>query len=193
MYIIADCTVVYAFIFEGDKVELQRLDCSSSPPTLTHTIKIKPNVHVSGPQGMCCVKEGRKTSIVTGQLLTGLTAYDTQTGEVKWTIAGCLEDGKICPKLCPPKGALTLTDRNVFNLTAITTDGQGHIFASDLFNKCIHMFSSSSGEYMGNLSVKGRCLNNSESRRMQWCEKTAALIVSFKEGDSTKIAWVSVQ
>ena len=178
--------------FEDDKVELEKLDCCSSPPTVTHTIKISPYVHVPGPHGMCCVEEGNKTLIVTSQLLTGLTAYNTQTGEIEWTIAGCLEDGKICPKLRPPKRGLTLTDHNVLNFTAVTTDGQGHIFTSDLFNKCIHMFSSS-GEYMGDLSVKGHNLNNNKPRRIQWCQKTAALIVSFKEDDSAKVAWVSVK
>ena len=80
--------------FEGDKVELEKLECSSSPPTVTHKIKISPYVRVPGPQGMCCVEEGNRTLIVTSQLFIGLTAYNTQTGEIEWTIAGYLEDGK---------------------------------------------------------------------------------------------------
>ena len=165
----------------------------SLPPEPIQIPKYKININGNGSLDMCFVEDGDKMLLIVAQPATGLIAYNAKTGKVQWAVTGRLKDEKIWPKLPDRKvGGFTLIDGNMLVFTAVTTDDQGHIFASDLFNECVHVFSVD-GRYLDVLLGKGPGPNIRKPRKVRWCKNTSLLVVSQKKGQSEMITFVKVK
>ena len=162
------------WLFGSDTIELIQLDCSFSPPRIKATTEISrfPRRLCTDKrtEDMCFMNNGDKALVVVSTKLAGLTAYNTETGQVEWKLNGCFKDETFHPVASPwpnVKG-------NWF--TGVAVDGRGHIFVSDVLNLCIHVLDSS-GTHL--LSLDERyCRNCPILKKVQWCEKTSSLVVA---------------
>ena len=155
----------------GITTYLVQLDCSSFPPQVKHTFDI--NLYDKRwSKDMCFIKDGDKALVVVAQSFKGLTAYNTETGQIEWSITGRLEDRKFYPEP-------SLQNYEGIWFSSVAADVRGHVLVGDHRNDCIYMFSSS-GDYLLNLNKDGS-LNMNKIRVVRWCQKTSSFMVSHRE------------
>ena len=100
--------------------------------------------------------EKKELILVTAESLMGIKAHDVSSGTVEW-------------------------EQNIPEMTksAMISDGHGHLFVSDIDNKCIHMLSLSDGQNLGRLHV----IEEGEQGLgfpvwVDWSEETSSLILA---------------
>ena len=106
---------------------------------------------------MCFVQDGDKQLLIVAACDAGLFAYNTEMEKLEWKV-----DGKVSGK------------EQVLNARGVTTDEYGHLFVADYDNKCIHMFSTSEGQYLGCL-IKG-VETIGVPARVYWSAETSSLV-----------------
>ena len=153
---------------------LIQLDCRSSPPQVKSTIEI--NKYGSLYRDMCFLDSGNKAMVVVAQSYKGLTAYNTETGQIEWMFTVCLKNGKFHPVSHSPNTNGCTSD---VYFSSVAADGRGHVFAGGLYNGRVHVLASD-GKYLCYING-GRRLNLELVHDVQWCKKTSSLIVSHAE------------
>ena len=161
----------------GIKTYLVQLDCSSFPPQVKHTIDI--NLYDKRwSKDMCFVKDGDKALVVVAQSYKGLTAYNTETGQIEWSVTGRLEDRKFYPE------PISQNYEGIW-FCVVAVDVQGHVVVGDHHNDSVYIFSFS-GKYLHYLN-KESGLNLNEIRVVRWCQKTSSsFMVSHREKRSNR-------
>ena len=84
--------------------------------------------------------------------MRGIKVYNVDTDEIEW------------------KKRYELRD-----LSGVTTNGRGHLFACDLNHACVQIFSVSNGKYLGRLPNFGRVLG--QPVMVRWCHNKSSLLV----------------
>ena len=139
--------------------EIRWLDCSFSRPKPAHG----PNITYTQQNNiwdMCLVTHDNKEVLVTSRGQRGIKAYNVSTDEIEWKKKyGLRESG--------------------LDLSGVTTDGRGHLFACDLNHACVQIFSVSNGKYLGRLPNFGRVLCNPVMIR--WRHDNSSLLVVHKK------------
>ena len=139
--------------------EVRWLNCSFSRPKPAHG----PNITYTQQNNiwdMCLVTHGSKEVLVTSRGERGINAYNTSTDELEWKIKyGLRQSG--------------------FDLSGVTTDGHGHLFACDLNHACVQIFSVSNGKHLGRLPNVARVLGRPVMVR--WSPDNSCLLVLHKK------------
>ena len=149
---------------------LVQLDCSSSPVQVKHTFEIN-LYHKGWTKDMCFVNDGNKALVVVAQSFKGLTAYNTETGQIEWSVTGRLKNGRY-------RVSRSQNSKGIW-FTAVTANARGHVLVVDRRSGSMYMFSSE-GEYLVYLNKPG-CLNLQEVRVVRWCQKTSSFMASHRE------------
>ena len=97
-------------------------------------------------------------AVVTADSL-GLHAIDVKSKQLLWTTDASVVQSK--------------TSKAV---TSLTTNGRGVLFAVDMANHCVQMFSAVNGHYLGYL-IKEDEFEVGRPLYVNWCENTSTLIL----------------
>ena len=138
--------------------EVRWLDCKVAPPKAASgtniTVTLQNNIW-----DMCCVKDGDKQLLITSHRYDGVFAYNIKTDKWDWHAT------------CKVPGAEKV------DIEAITSDGHSHLFVADELNKCVQIFSISSGQYLGHVLASES--NNLVAKwRVRWSNAVSSLIVA---------------
>ena len=109
---------------------------------------------------MCLATHGNKEVLVTSNGIHGIKVYNVDTDEIEWKKKYGLRESAL-------------------DLSGVTTDGRGHLFACDLNHACVQIFSVSNGKYLGRLPNFGRVLGHPVMVR--WCHDKSSLLVVHKK------------
>ena len=109
---------------------------------------------------MCLVTHGNKEVLVTSNGIHGIKVYNVDNDEIEWKKKYGLRESAL-------------------DLSGVTTDGRGHLFACDLNHACVQIFSVSNGKYLGRLPNFGRVLGHPVMVR--WCHNKSILLVVHKK------------
>ena len=118
---------------------------------------------------MCFVQDGDKQLLIVTNY-KGFFAYNTDTDKLEWKVE----------KPSQYRGIRT-----------VTTDGHGHLFASDHNNHSILVYSVSDGSYIRSLRGGDNALCKPEFIR--WCKKTSSLIVACYSAGKWYLKVINVQ
>ena len=131
------------WMYQKEPFEVYRLDLSESKPKLAAEKQV---IHTQQTfiGDICFVHYGDKQLLVVAARDAGLFAYNAGTDKLEWKV----------------EGKVTGMER-ALDALGVTTNGRGHLFVAD--DKCIHMFSTSEGQYLGRL-IK-RCGNTWQPRK----------------------------
>ena len=94
-----------------------------------------------------------------------IKAYNSTTGQLKWT----------AEKKVP-------STYRTFGGNGLTGDGNGHLFVWEAHNKCIQMFSTLNGQYLGSL-MKGVKLGLGSVFCLQYHQSSKSLLVANYKND----------
>ena len=149
--------------------EVHWLDLSSKEPK---PVEGRQTIHTELDRidDMCFVQDGDKQLLIVTNY-KGFFAYNTDTDKLEW---------KVVEK----------PNQNI-GIRAVTTDGRGHLFASDYNNHSIHVYSVSDGSYIRSLRGGDNALCKPEFIR--WCKKTSSLIVACYSAGKWYLKFISVQ
>ena len=148
--------------------EIGQLDCTSLPPKAV--VGITTPFDANEVSAMCCVNNRKRLMLILVQCNNGLSAFNIETGKLKWS----------------QKGRLDGMQREM-NLIGVTTDGLGHLFVCDSDNGCIQMFSAADGRYMGPLVREGE-QGLGELKCLGWCQSSGSLVVVHKKNSECYIS-----
>ena len=139
-----------------DTNKVHRVDCSTAPPTHQEETPIVYDGRQMGVWDMC----------TSGDLLVairweeGIFAHTLPGGELRWMVSGKLPgmQDEICA-------------------LGVTADDQGHLFACDRENRCVHVLSVRDGTHLG-VVVREGDEGVGEPDRVAWHSDSASLIVA---------------
>ena len=157
-------TLVYEhispFIYEKMR-QLAWLDCSEPKPK---PLGIISDENVGYVHHMCLVEnETEKLLIIDTTPL--IKAYNSTTGQLRWT----------AEKKVP-------STYRTFGSKGLTGDGNGHLFIWDNDSKCIQMFSTLNGRYLGSF-MRGVELGLGSVFCLQYHESSRSLLAAnYKNG-----------
>ena len=77
------------------------------------------------------------------------------------------------------------------DVRAVTTDERGHLFVADYNNECIHMFSTSEGQYLGRLMKGVETIGN--PGRVYWSVDTSSLVAACLLRDKWHLQLINIQ
>ena len=161
---VSQFTLVYEHIsptIYEKRRQLAWLDCSGPKPK---PLGIISDENVGYVHDMCLVEnENEKLLII--DTITLIKAYNTTTGQLKWT----------AEKKVP-------STYRTFGSNGLTGDGNGHLFVWESHNKCIQMFSTLNGQYLGSL-MRGVKLGLGSVFCLQYHESSKSLLVANYKND----------
>ena len=98
-------------------------------------------------------------------------AYNTETDKLEWKMSG------------QPPGKM--------DISGIASDRRGHLFVADMVNRCLHLLSTSDGQYLGCFMKEVEVLGSPAA--LCWCKKMSSLIAACAFDGYWNIKVVKVQ
>ena len=157
--IIESSTLLYLDVSK-EPFEVYQLDLSESKPKLAAEKQV---IHTQQTfiGDICFVHYGDKQLLAVAAQSVGLFVYNAETDKLEWEM-----DGEVTGV------------EEIVHGAGVTTDERGHLFVADYNNECIHMFSTSEGQYLGRLI---KTLGN--PGRVHWNTETSSLLAAcFLQG-----------
>ena len=167
------CTTLAYLDSSSKPRRIQLLDCSKIPVKAAGKIQTEQNDVCS----MTAVSIGGRLLLVTAGKITTraigggskledvgneIHAYNVNQGKLVWITKGKLPG--MVKDLCAE---------------ALTSDGQGHLFACDTNNSCVQMFSADDGRYLGCFLREGE-QSLGKPKLIRWCPYSSTILVVHK-------------
>ena len=165
-----DRDVLFLLSDEDRKREVRQFHCQGDYLALE-----SPKTSIDLPDDsiieMCCIRDGRSLLFVTEDRLV---ACNTRTGKQKWSVTDQ-------PDL-----------KEELDISAITTDAQGHVFVCDTNNECVLVFSDNSGKHLGIL-LKKEDGEIGVPHKIGWNHKFGLLVVTHKQDSRFMVSTYRLQ
>ena len=147
---------------EDQKIEVKQLHCQDNGYLYFNKAKTPIDLTADSIIDMCCIRGGQSLLFLTKD---GFVSCNTKTGKQEWSVSLNQSDLK-----------------EQMSISAVTTDGQGHIFVCDINNECVHVFSDNNGEHLGIL-LKKEDGDIGVPHKIGWNDMFNLLVVIHKQDD----------
>ena len=154
-------TSTSVLLVEGEQT-IGVLDCSEPTAKFSNTFSHK----YGDICGMVCVQLGPKKLLITTHAPEKIVAFDLVIKKVEWQV----QSHRYYPNQMRPR--------------CITADADGHLFVCDEQNKCIQMFSTSDGQYLGTLMTDLE-EGIGDPFNLCWWQGASSLIVHHAKDDKS--------
>ena len=129
---------------------------------------------LAGLDGLTTETSSRKTCYSHKTVLYCRHVFDIERDKLEWKV----------------KGNLPGMEKSL-DASGIAANGRGHLFVADGANRYIQMFSASDGQYLGRLMTHNDA--DEYPSEMRWCEKSSALVCSYRFNDKWYLKVLRVQ
>ncbi len=161
-------TLQYSGKFRG---VVRWLDCSYSTPQATNQELLIPKAEVFD---MCLVNlQDTKRVVIADHKSDAVQCFNVEGSKLEWSVLGDLSGMK---EKMGPRG--------------LATDGQGHLFVSDVKNKCIQKFTVA-GKYLGVFIKEGE-QGLGEPGHLDWSDTLSSLVVQHGRHNKISISVINV-